>query len=44
MVVPVDDGMGEPRLLRVARTDHGLDIVDMGEIRFVPLIADTGPK
>lgn len=44
MVVPVDDGTGEPRLLRVLRTDHGLDIVDMGEIRFVPLIADTGPK
>ncbi len=44
MVVPVDDGTGEPRLLRVVRTDHGLDIVDMGEIRFVPLIADTGPK
>jgi len=44
MVVPVDDGSGEPRLLKVARTDHGLDIDDMGEIRFVPLIADTGPK
>ena len=44
MVVPVDDGSGEPRLLKVVRTDHGLDIDDMGEIRFVPLIADTGPK
>ncbi len=44
MVVPVDDGTGEPRLLRVVRTDHGLDINDMGEIRFVPLIADAGPK
>lgn len=44
MVVPVDDGTGEPRLLKVVRTDHGLDIDDMGEIRFVPLIADTGPK
>lgn len=44
MVVPVDDGSGEPRLLKVARTEQGLDIEDMGEIRFVPLIADTGPK
>lgn len=44
MVVPVDDGTGEPRLLRVVRTVNGLDIDDMGEIRFVPLIADTGPK
>jgi protein-L-isoaspartate(D-aspartate) O-methyltransferase len=44
MVVPVDDGSGEPRLLKVVRTDQGLDIADMGEIRFVPLIADTGPK
>lgn len=44
MVVPVDDGSGEPRLLKVVRTDHGLDIDDMGEIRFVPLIADTGPE
>lgn len=44
MVVPVDDGTGEPRLLKVVRTVQGLDIDDMGEIRFVPLIADTGPK
>jgi protein-L-isoaspartate(D-aspartate) O-methyltransferase len=44
MVVPVDDGTGEPRLLKVVRTAQGLDIDDMGEIRFVPLIADTGPK
>ncbi len=44
MVVPVDDGAGEPRLLKVVRTEQGLDIDDMGEIRFVPLIADTGPE
>lgn len=44
MVVPVDDGTGEPRLLKVERTEQGLDIDDMGEIRFVPLIADTGPE
>lgn len=40
MVVPVDDGVGDPRLIRVRRTDDGLDTEDLGPIRFVPLIAD----
>ena len=42
MVVPVDDGVGDPRLIRVRRTDDGLDTEDLGPIRFVPLIADPG--
>ena len=40
MVVPVDDGVGDPRLLRVRRFEDGLETEDLGPIRFVPLIAD----
>jgi protein-L-isoaspartate(D-aspartate) O-methyltransferase len=42
MVVPVDHGHGESRLLRVRRRADGLDSEDLGEIRFVPLIAARG--
>lgn len=42
MVVPVDHGRGESRLLRVRRTTEGLETEDLGEIRFVPLIAARG--
>lgn len=42
MVVPVDDGVGDPRLLRVHRDHAGLETEDLGPIRFVPLIADPG--
>lgn len=42
MVVPVDHGRGESRLLRVRRTADGLETEDLGEIRFVPLIAGRG--
>jgi protein-L-isoaspartate(D-aspartate) O-methyltransferase len=44
MVVPIDDGAGEPRLLRVRRSEHGLDTEDLGEMRFVPLVPDTAPE
>jgi len=44
MVVPVDDGVGDPRLLRVRRDDEGLETEDLGPIRFVPLIADPGRR
>jgi protein-L-isoaspartate(D-aspartate) O-methyltransferase len=44
MVVPVDDGVGDPRLLRVRRDDAGLDTEDLGPIRFVPLIADSARR
>lgn len=40
MVVPVDDGAGDPRLLRVRRLASGLETEDLGPIRFVPLIAE----
>jgi protein-L-isoaspartate(D-aspartate) O-methyltransferase len=44
MVVPVDDGVGDPRLLRVRRDESGLDTEDLGPIRFVPLIADPARR
>ena len=44
MVVPVDDGVGDPRLLRVRRDAAGLDTEDLGPIRFVPLIADPARR
>jgi protein-L-isoaspartate(D-aspartate) O-methyltransferase len=40
MVVPVEHGPGEQRLLRVKRSEDGLETEDLGEIRFVPLIAE----
>jgi protein-L-isoaspartate(D-aspartate) O-methyltransferase len=43
MVLPIDDGTGHQRLWRVRRTDEGFDTDDLGEIRFVPLIAEPGP-
>ncbi|QNT68985.1 protein-L-isoaspartate(D-aspartate) O-methyltransferase [Defluviicoccus vanus] len=42
MVLPIDDGGGQQRLWRVRRTVDGFDTDDMGEIRFVPLIAEPG--
>ncbi|MBK8208724.1 MAG: protein-L-isoaspartate(D-aspartate) O-methyltransferase [Rhodospirillales bacterium] len=44
MVVPVDDGVGDPRLLRVRRDAEGLETEDLGPIRFVPLIADPNRR
>jgi protein-L-isoaspartate(D-aspartate) O-methyltransferase len=43
MVLPIDDGTGHQRLWRVWRTADGFDTDDLGEIRFVPLIAEPGP-
>jgi protein-L-isoaspartate(D-aspartate) O-methyltransferase len=44
MVVPVDDGVGDPRLVRVRRDEAGLETEDLGPIRFVPLIADPSRR
>jgi protein-L-isoaspartate(D-aspartate) O-methyltransferase len=44
MVVPVDHGPGDQRLLRVRRGENGLDTEDLGEIRFVPLVADAAGR
>lgn len=40
MVVPVEHQRGEQRLLRVRRNQECLESEDLGEIRFVPLIAE----
>ena len=40
MVVPIDDGAGGQRLLRVRRGPEQLDTEDLGPMRFVPLIAE----
>ncbi len=42
MVVPIDDGAGGHRLVRVRKLASGLDTDDLGPIRFVPLIARPG--
>lgn len=42
MVLPIDDGTGHQRLWRVRRTDEGFDTDDLGEMRFVPLVAEPG--
>ncbi len=39
MVVPIDDGAGAQRLIRVHRTDDEIDTEDLGPVRFVPLVA-----
>jgi protein-L-isoaspartate(D-aspartate) O-methyltransferase len=44
MVVPVDHGGGDQRLIRVRRDENGLETEDLGPIRFVPLIADPGRR
>lgn len=41
MVVPINDGYGGHTLLRVRRTAAGLYTEEMGEVRFVPLIAEA---
>ena len=44
MVVPVDHGPGDQRLLRVRRLPEGLETADLGEMRFVPLIAQQASR
>lgn len=44
MIVPVDQGPGEQRLLRVLRTASGLETEDLGEMRFVPLVAEPARR
>lgn len=39
MVVPIGDDPDGQRIVRVRRTDTGLDIDDLGPVKFVPLVA-----
>lgn len=40
MVVPIGDDAATQRIVRVRREDSGLDIEDLGPVKFVPLISD----
>ena len=43
MVVPVGEGFHDQRLELVRRTGNGVETRDLGAVRFVPLVAGTGP-
>jgi len=40
MVVPIGDDSASQRIVRVRRDESGLDIDDLGPVKFVPLISD----
>ena len=40
MVVPIGDEPHDQRIVRVCRQEHGLDIDDLGPVKFVPLVSD----
>jgi len=40
MVVPIGDDPASQRIVRVRRDESGLDIDDLGPVKFVPLISD----
>lgn len=40
MVVPIGDDESTQRILRVRREEAGLDIEDLGPVKFVPLVSD----
>lgn len=42
MVLPVGDDTQVQKLLRVTRTEDGLEVEDKGAVRFVPLVAGEG--
>jgi protein-L-isoaspartate(D-aspartate) O-methyltransferase len=40
MVVPIGDDTDNQRIVRVCRQENGLDIDDLGPVKFVPLVSD----
>jgi protein-L-isoaspartate(D-aspartate) O-methyltransferase len=40
MVVPIGDDVASQRIVRVQRREEGLDIDDLGPVKFVPLVSD----
>ena len=42
MVIPVGRTGGEQQLLRVTRTDNGIETESLGDVRFVPLVRGNG--
>jgi len=44
MVVPIGDDPANQRIVRVRRTETGLDISDLGAVKFVPLVAGDAAR
>lgn len=44
MVVPIGDDDRSQRILRVRRNETGLDIDDLGPVKFVPLVSDRSAE
>lgn len=44
MVVPIGDDPANQRIVRVRRTGEGLDISDLGAVKFVPLVAGDATR
>ena len=44
MVVPIGDEPDDQRIVRVCRQEDGLDIDDLGPVKFVPLVSDRAPE
>lgn len=44
MVVPIGDEPDDQRIVRVRRQEDGLDIDDLGPVKFVPLVSDRTPE
>lgn len=44
MVVPVGEHRDHQDLLKVTKTDNGIDVEDLGPVRFVPLLPGTGDR
>ena len=44
MVVPIGDEPDDQRIVRVRRQEDGLDIDDLGPVKFVPLVSDRAPE
>jgi protein-L-isoaspartate(D-aspartate) O-methyltransferase len=43
MVLPVGQSSAVQTLLKITRTEDGLDYADLGEVRFVPLVEGVAP-
>ena len=39
MVIPVGDDANSQRIMRITKTEEGIDTEDLGGVRFVPLVA-----
>lgn len=44
MILPVGQSDAVQQLIKVVKTDSGLDYIELGEVRFVPLIEGVAPE